>query len=249
MYNFQMKEQSMVELVFDDNLISFVKEIQRKYMKELIILSQYTTDIDSCMNIQEELREYMIRNQHKVTFSSPTFRLSKHPPSHPVMFALFIHIIADISLCNSINDAMLQIDNQSLNSPSRWLDYDADNIIKGTCGCGHGNINIENLYTVTNYETQFRCFVGCDCINKHELVTKDILKEFKRKVKESKYCVERAYQKANPDKRCDRCEKPHKNNHINRCDKCRKGRCDGCNTMITPIFDNCYPCLMRNLKK
>ena len=52
MYNFQMKEQSMVELVFDDNLISFVKEIQRKYMKELIILSQYTTDIDSCMNIK-----------------------------------------------------------------------------------------------------------------------------------------------------------------------------------------------------
>ena len=66
MFNFQMKNQSqsIVELVFDDRLVSFVKEMQERFLRELILLSTHTNDIDSCMSIQENLRVYMIKNQH-----------------------------------------------------------------------------------------------------------------------------------------------------------------------------------------
>jgi hypothetical protein len=244
-----MRKQSIVELVFDDKLVSFIEEMQTTFRRELIILSNYTTEIDDSMKLQEELRVFMIRNQHKLTFTSPTFRLSKHPPSHPVLFALFIHVISDISLCRTINDAMLQIDAQSLSCPASWLEYDEDNIVKGTCGCGHGNINIENLYIVTNYETQLRCFVGCGCIKKHELITKDILKQFKKEVKSMGYCVERNYQKDHPDQRCDICTKPHKNDTLNRCNPCRIGRCDGCSRSIDTKYNRCYSCNEKRYQK
>lgn len=239
--------ESLVELVFDDKLVLFVKEIQTEFMSELREMSksnsEYEHDLEGGMEIQETLRAYMIKNQHKLTFASPTFRLSKHPPSHPVLFALFIHIISDISLCHTINDAMLQLDSTALDSPARWFDYnDEGDEKKGVCGCGKKNINIENLYIITNSNTQLRCFVGCDCIQKHKLITKDVLKEFKKEVKSMPYCVERDYQKKHPNQRCDVCTKPHKNADLNRCQPCRIGRCDGCSRSIDPKYNRCYSC-------
>ena len=57
--------ESLVELVFDDKLVLFVKEIQTEFMSELREMSksnsEYENDLEGGMEIQETLRAYMIK--------------------------------------------------------------------------------------------------------------------------------------------------------------------------------------------
>ena len=247
-----MNMTSFVELVFDDKLVSFTKDAKLKFNRELIILSQELNEVSrnhvqKCMEIQEAIREYMIKNQYNLTFVKDTFRLSKRPPSHSTLFALFMCIMSDIDECSSFDDVMYQIDSDNLECSALLLEYEEDDANEGACACGH-RVILENIYVINNYYTGLKSWVGCDCVNKNKLVTKEAIQQLKNNIKNSKYCVEKAYQKANPDKRCDTCKKPHKNANINRCDGCRKGRCDGCDKNIVAPYKVCYGCHARGNK-
>ena len=238
------KKTSPIELVFDNKLVLFIKDTKEIFKDELFCLSLNTTEFSSSMEIQRKIRNYIIKNQDKITMIPSTFRLSTGIRSYPVMFALFIHIISNINLCNEINDCMRQIHQTKLISPVTNLEYDEDAISQSysECACGH-TCNIENIFLVTNIHTLLKCYIGCDCILKKELVTKEILKIYKDDVKNTPYCINKKYHKDHPDQpRCDICNKLHRNTDLNRCNPCRIGRCNGCKQDIDKKYELCLHC-------
>jgi len=236
----EAKSQSIVELVFDERLKTFLKKA--KLNLKMLLIDLQNADLFTAMDIQNEIRKYFIKHGSELTYVNPKFRLSTHAPSQPVLFALFIHLIADMDLCDEINHAMLQINENSITVGCKNITF-TDNNIFVNCACSH-SVKLHNVYVITNTMTNMKCYAGCSCIFKSELITKDTLKRINSELKNTQYYKDMIFRKKYPNNNCDICQIYHLNIDANRCDECRHTHCglNSCKNVKLRQYKICFPC-------
>jgi len=199
---------SEVPLIFDDNLVNFVKEIQSKYDFELHATNPMNREYEAQILFQKELNQYIFDNQHRLNFSKPTTLVANSWKTFPSLYALHLCIISKIDDCRDLYDAIKQtcpnyIESLIDASETLKLDNKSDisaNIYSGEsdtfCVCSHPCC-VENLYYRKNKLTNIMMIVGSDCIDKDKILNEDNLKRAKSNAKNTAFYKKKQIRLAN----------------------------------------------------
>lgn len=166
-----VKKISIVNIVFNQKLISFAYNTQAKFKSLLESTIGADKHYELILSVQFLIRIHIIDNQHLIDFTIPNHKLiigCKN--SMPDLFALYMIISGDISLMSNITDVMSQTEAGTEVS----LFANDDNEDKDYCVCSHPCYT-NNLWCIKNKYTKYNTIVGCDCVNKHKLIDASIM--------------------------------------------------------------------------
>ena len=151
-------------------------------------------NLESILETQSIIRQYLVGHQHRIDFSTAGFVLRDGiAKSMPSLFGLYMMVVSDLTKIYTIEDVMKQVEKRYvvLLGQKVYLGNDASGVVfDGTelhkdklCCCSH-RCNIDNLAVIKNQFTNYCIVVGCVCIDKNKLVDRDVmLREQKKTLK------------------------------------------------------------------
>jgi hypothetical protein len=206
---------SKVKFITDEKLKVFINEIQtlfRSELEETILLGE-ANEYNRILEIQFMIREYIIKNQKRISFSVPITLKDRSPHSMTSLFGLYMMVVADLTSIKTVNDVLKQIDRNYFTTLAEKEDIDGSG--NGACGfkgkkvvvyestlhsdqlccCSHSCCK-ERLSFIKNNITNYHVIIGCDCILKNKLIDKEIMraeleKTVKFKINKAKKLAER----------------------------------------------------------
>jgi hypothetical protein len=191
---------------FDDKLKPFIKKMREDNVS---IYEQMKNCLctDTLQQLQYKLREYIKKNINELSFSGKKIIINQE------YFALILFSVSSYENKDSYDDCYKEFGllddrfNFNLNfrktenesslkqnfkhkfkktmDIGRTLEneiFDFEKDYTG-CVCGHNVSNI-NTFILQNNITKYNVLIGCDCINKYKILTKEELKEYLKNRKE-----------------------------------------------------------------
>lgn len=177
------------QIKFNDNLKAFIKRMQLFFKNDLEY--QCPDNTDAAQDFQHEAREYIIEHQNELDWYKKKTLQEHDTNSYKEFYALMICFIAhDIDNCVDYNECLNQIDKdfmECLMSFNTNTEFNPDYIMSSRysfCMCSHRCCS-ENMYVIRNIQNGYYLFIGCSCVEKNEIIELDVIKEAKRKMKET----------------------------------------------------------------
>ena len=190
---------------FDDKLKPFIKKMRED---NVAIYEQMKSCLcsDTLSHLQKQLREYIKKNINELSFSgnkiiinqeyfalilfSVSFYENKDSfdDCYKEFGLLDIHFNFNLNyrktedrttLKNNFNHNFIKL-NFCMSIDDEYFDYEKESI---GCVCGHSVNNI-NAFILQNAITKYSVLIGCDCIKKYKILTKEELKEYIKNRKE-----------------------------------------------------------------
>jgi len=175
--------QSEVDIILDRNFKEFIKELKVnkwELIKSISIkcLNRNYMDYEEAISEQKKLREYIIKNQHKINFKTKRVLREGTPTSMPNFFFIFacytlpnIHEVFNFDDVNNKIKTMCEETNfitfcELINS------NEYENMEK--CCCSH-SCKVKNLFLFENKMTKLRFLTGCDCVKKSKLIGESVI--------------------------------------------------------------------------
>ena len=186
MTTIQGKDGSVINITnvkFDEDLIKFIEGVKSKInMSDL-----ESRDFKTLQDIQEDIREEMIKLQFMLNFDSESITLTKSYKSHPDFFALMLATISDLKKCKNWNHVIQQnIDDSrhdkgiTLAGFENDIEDDIAELSGYKCACNH-SCKPMNQYLITNQFTNLQLLIGEDCILKNKILNADDMKNLRKK--------------------------------------------------------------------
>ena len=185
--------KSEVKFITNEKLKIFIKEIQTVFKAELeaTCKAKEERNYEELLRIQYYIRQYIIKNQHRIDFSSDITLIDKNPKSMPSLFGLYMMVVSKIEEVNTIVDVMKQIDRRFMCGMGikHYCGLDASGVVFQTedlgntellCCCSH-YCNLDNLAIIRNNRTECCVIIGSECINKNKLIDADVIKAEREK--------------------------------------------------------------------
>jgi len=162
------------KIKFDERWIQYILTAQLKFEMNIFNIHDLTELIGHYTQLQERLREYIDTNQnYNVSGKSKKLNLSDY-------FAYGICMISNINDCKSFKDVFNKRDDFEINDISTTENYhEQDDDVMATytnCMCSHSMCS-ENSYVITNLKTRRSIMVGCNCIQKTDIINIEELKK------------------------------------------------------------------------
>lgn len=178
------RKASVVSFLTNDKLKVFISEIQEKFKDILEATHEMREDrnYESILVTQYIIRQYLIKHQNRIDFFPAGLVLRDgHPKSMPSLFGLYMMCVSELSLINTIDDVMEQIEKRYLLHLGEF-GLDAYQIVfnatelheKKLCCCSH-KCHIDNMWVIKNHYTNLNIVLGCDCIYKNNLIDRDVV--------------------------------------------------------------------------
>lgn len=240
---------SVVDIIFDENLKSFISELQYVFSMKGDRLYQDKLDEEQCM------REYFVNNQHRLNFTSKKYKLNlKLTKCYPTFFALQILGICDMNRCNSIDDAIKQVVetmqyfielSENGKRDEVCIVDDNENDEWGNCCCGQ-SCKLGNMFWIHNEYTKRRCIIGSACIFKHNLIERKQLnaivrgrKKKKNDKKEEERLGKLSPEEREEEERIKRCkeDKKHERESKKHERENKKKTCEKCHTVHDTVIN------------
>ena len=188
-----MEKKSTVEFITNDRLKEFIKEVQelfKEQLEETIVLHE-VRNYEPILEIQYEIRQYIIKHQKRIEFTRKNFVLKdKECYSMPSLFGLYLMVLSNINKVICVNDVMEQIEKRYFKymgvemeagmdvGEAVFFGYEFLQTNKRCC-CSH-NCRLENMGIIKNRYTNYYAIIGCDCIVKNKLVDRDVVNREKK---------------------------------------------------------------------
>lgn len=169
---------SKITVVFNDKLRIFIKEVQNEFKNKL----EGTKELGdvrnwiNILNIQKEIREYIILHQNRVDYTFAKELVDGYSHSMSNLFALHMMVIGDVDKMTNALDIMEQIDDQHTEA----IFYEETEQTDSVCVCSH-KCMLKSMFIITNSKTKYNAVIGNECINKYYLVDTAVIKEAKKK--------------------------------------------------------------------
>jgi hypothetical protein len=158
---------SKLRIIFNEKFRLFVKKLQKDF--DLSILKRFII-LEQVMSFQEEIRNYIVENQHNLDLLKGTL-INHNQNSFSDFYAILISIIIpDLSSYNSFQEILDKSQKVKWECSLFSLDTE-DGESKFCCACSH-YCKPENLYKITNLESDLNILTGCDCILKTKFIEK-----------------------------------------------------------------------------
>lgn len=191
--------KSTVEYITNDGLKEFIKEVQFIFKEQLEDTKVLRTErnYEPILETQYEIREYLVKHQHRIQFSNQGFKLKDRAClSMPSLFGLYLMVLSNVDEIFSVNDAMKQIEKRYFRHMGVEMEAGMDvehAVFSGVdflqdnkrCCCSH-NCRLENMGIIRNSFTNYYAIIGCDCILKNKLIDRDVYNEEKKKTRKEK---------------------------------------------------------------
>jgi hypothetical protein len=199
-----VKGVNICNILFDDKYAGFIQKM-RETFKEDLEFSKTCKDFKVLGKIQNEYRDYVADNQSKLTLIESKKIINQE------YFAILVSLIFDkFDSIDKFEDIFENYRKDFM--VTHFGDYDfAENPTEAPsespvskCCCGH-IVHTMNTYLLTNVSTGHSLLIGCDCIEKHKILSFEELKELKDK---------RRFRERTKEGRCYFCGK--------------KGKCKAC---------------------
>ena len=177
MTTIETKEKQVINItniVFDDKLKEFImKTKERVDLSGLALLSSKT--IDDVLELQEELREYFVKNQYENMLNgNKKLRINTNNPD---FYALFLLLISNVSDYDNWRNVMVLIKHQL--EPTDYEKYNHATNVSFHCACGK-LLTSGDMYKIYNIETKMMVWLGNSCILKDKIASPQDLKKIKR---------------------------------------------------------------------
>ena len=174
------KKKSYIRVVYDARLIAMCERIRALFVFELAYFSSRPFAFAFQLDTQAKIRDYVIAHQSEITLDSGPPLMNHAPHSYPSLFAIYLCVIADLSKCASCDDALRQTDHTQVYPVITQL-VECDND-ESNCVCSHACC-MANTFRVTNMQTGLMSLIGCDCLEKYELVCPVMLRAKKKEAR------------------------------------------------------------------
>lgn len=178
---------SEVKFITNDKLKIFINEIQTIFKAELeeTLNAQEGRNFEEILAIQYTIRQYIIKNQHRIDFFSNIHLAEGDAKSMPSLFGLYMMCVSKIEHIHNILDVMGQVEKRYIchMGVKQYCGIDASAVVfqtddignKKVCCCSH-KCMLNNMAIIKNSITNYHVVIGCDCINKNNLIDKDVIK-------------------------------------------------------------------------
>lgn len=165
---------NITNIVFDDKLKEFImKTKERVDLSGLALLSSKT--IDDVLELQEELREYFVKNQYENMLNgNKKLRINTNNPD---FYALFLLLISNVSDYDNWRNVMVLIKHKL--EPIDYEKYNHATNVSFHCACGK-LLTSGDMYKIYNIETKMMVWLGNSCILKDKIASPQDLKKIKR---------------------------------------------------------------------
>ena len=194
--NLTNMEDSKINIYFDETFKVFIRVAQVDMRNELEYITNNigTGFFYAAQQCQHKIREYIIKNQDKINFNRELILKEGSNISFPNFFAIFVALTTNetqLNTANSFNDILDTIDKKFFcslfsNMEEGEVDEFMEVEIKSYCCCSHECKAFNNFY-IMNQMTGQKIMVGCDCVNKRNLIEPELIKKMKKEVKNSPY--------------------------------------------------------------
>lgn len=240
----KMDYVNKTHVVFNYKFKEFIKLLKKE--NETLLGQTNTFNYQVLEQIQYEIREWIIKNQHELILSWE-HKIDKSAHSMPDFFVIFISLLIDLEKCTNWYDVYNEFDDIRNNKIVMCFEVDMSNnliedeiSIESSCLCSH-TCNFKNMAFIFSDLTKIKLWIGCDCCQKLGIMN---INEFKRKVREARPKI----MKAHEDKK--QLQK-QKRKEIELQKKFR--RCNICNEFKILINEpkwliNCKLCYFKNKK-
>jgi hypothetical protein len=166
---------SKIRVIFNPKFRDFIIKLKRDLTYEISRLDSNVFEV--FLDVQKNIREYIIENQHLIDMSSGVIS----EKSKPDLFAIAICIILpDLFDYNSFNE-VLDKSHENRWSVSQCSSESNANfhssIIK--CVCSQ-NCRPENMYIINNLQTGLNLLIGSDCAKKTAFFEQEVLDKLKK---------------------------------------------------------------------
>ena len=180
------KRISKIDIVFNEQFKTFVKKIQEQCKDKLEFINSLIDErvIIGTEEYQFEIREYIIEHQHEINLGKKKTLTENSPHSHSNFFAIMVSLLVNIDECNSFDDVMENVKRYCI--PTNSSTCKEDGILEiFKCACSH-YCGVEHLYIMKNDITKRSILIGCDCIEKYELVSPTEMKVMRKEIRQIK---------------------------------------------------------------
>lgn len=175
---------SKIRVIYNSNFIDFIRKLRRD--NDLSWL--YLQDMEKILPLQEEIREYIVKNQHlfEIEYGKIDFTSNSHPDFFAIMICIIITDLENYSNFNEIlNESKKGLWNISLYSSDPQENgseaYVANHF---KCACNHW-CSPENLYIIHYFKSKQNILIGCDCAEKTGFIEPEQIKRIKAKREEN----------------------------------------------------------------
>ena len=164
---------SKISIIYNEPFINFIKTLKTDLDVQILSI----TDLERAMPFQQQIRDYIVFNQHKIEFNK---KHTIHNNDHPNLFAIAICIIIqDLSIYKSFQEILHESHKYrmvfGLHSSSNDDIYGTEYGGQGfKCVCGK-SCSPENLFLIKNIDSGLNIFVGCDCAEKTMFIEPDAI--------------------------------------------------------------------------
>jgi hypothetical protein len=174
---------NITNIKFDEDLIKFIERVRSKINISCLESRDFTT----LQDIQEDIREEMIKSQFMLNFDSESITLTRSYKSHPDFFALMLVMISNLTKCKNWNDVIQQNIDDSRHDKGITLagfendvEDDIGELVGHKCACNH-SCKPMNQYLINNKFTNLHLLIGEDCILKNKILNADDMKNLRKK--------------------------------------------------------------------
>jgi len=166
---------SKIDIIMDDTFKQFIRQLKQ----EVDINALRSSVIEYILPCQEEIRQYIYKNQNKINKNISIITKK----SHPELFAIFISIICseeELDTMTSFQE-VLNISNErgARFDLALYSSENPESIETTTCCCNH-LCRPQNLFLVRNRITGLYVAIGCDCAEKKKFIEPEKMRKLKR---------------------------------------------------------------------
>jgi hypothetical protein len=177
---------SKIRVIYNSNFINFIKKLKQD--NDLSCL--YLEDMEKILPLQEELREYIVENQHlfQIQYGKIDFTSNSHPDFFAIMICIIIPIpdLENYSNFNEIHHeskkGLWHINLYSSETQEEGFEAYVANHFK--CACNHW-CSPQNLYIIHNIQSKQNILIGCDCAEKTGFIEPEQIKRIKARREEN----------------------------------------------------------------
>lgn len=189
---------SEVDIIFNRNFKEFIKQLKLDNAMLIKSISKHSLNNDDldyviAVSEQKKLRDYIVKNQHKLSFRNSRRLKEGFSKSMPNFFLLFAcYTLHDIDEVNEFEDIMPQLIvlfNGTKMTDAFTMDK-MDMTDKVKCCCSH-YCSYGNMYCFENPATKLRFLTGCDCVKKSKLIGDVVIDEAIKTKRQNKNIIKK----------------------------------------------------------
>jgi len=177
-FNDNEEHLSKIRVKYNLKFIEFIKKLRRENDTSTL----YLNELDKILPLQEELREYIVKNQElfELQYGKLDFGSNSHPDFFAIMICIIVPNLEDYTCFNDIlhisRKGLWELNLYSSETQEEGFEDYVANHFK--CACNHP-CGPENLYIIHNIQTKKNILIGCECATKCGFLEPEVIEKIK----------------------------------------------------------------------